>query len=190
MLLTQVCQKSSACPTPGSAFLRCRSPCPDTPTQFNQRPTLSHKADLLPCLLSAVWQITLHLRHTLLLLFPDWLTEPFINRSRELKIVLQRFMAWTLAYIQGYATPHRLSCKQKHSHKCLQKMLLRWVHHLLFFFAIYLVLVSTPICHKKPRRHCKFFKANLHSTNSVMSTQQALSEQNYQSIMISLILEP
>lgn len=159
-----------------SSALPNSSPCPDNPTQCNQRPTVSHKADLLPCLLCAVWQITFHLRHTLLLLFLDRLTEPFINRRREFKIVLQRFMAWTLAYIQGYATPHRLSCKQKHSHKCLQKMLLRWVHHLLFFFAIYLVLVSTPICHKKPRRHCKLFKANMHSANCMMSIQQALSE--------------
>lgn len=128
------------------------------------------------CVLCAVWQLTLHLRHTLLLLFPDRLTEPFINRSRELKIVLQRFMAWTLAYIQGYAAPHRLSCKHKHSHKCLQKMLLRWVHHLLFFCTICLVLVSTPIYHKKPRRHCKLFKANMHSAAYVTGNPQTLPE--------------
>lgn len=85
-------------------------------------------------------------------------------------------MAWTLAYIQGYATPHRLSCKHKHSHKCLQKMLLRRVHHLLFFCTICLGLVSTPICHKKPRRHCKLFKANMHSVDYVTSNPQTLTE--------------
>lgn len=56
-------------------------------------------------------------------------------------------------------------------------MLLRRVHHLLFFCTIYLVLVSTPICHKTPRRHCKLFKANLHSAGYLTGTQQTISEE-------------